>query len=114
MAATLTILGLGPGNPEHRTPQTARVLAEGPRILLRTSIHPGLDDLSADPRVTTCDDLYQAGESFDAVYAAIVDRVIGTARCGDLVYAVPGHPLVGERTVTAIIERAREHELQIE
>ena len=39
-----------------------------------------------------CDDLYDRLTSFDDVYAAIVERVLEAARCGDVVFAVPGHP----------------------
>ena len=55
---TLTIVGLGPGI-RLRTIAAQRALDQAPRILLRTGIHPGLDDLLADPRVSTCDDLYE-------------------------------------------------------
>lgn len=106
MRTTLTILGLGPGNPALRTLEAAEILREAPRILLRTAIHPGLEDLAGDPRVASCDDLYELGRSFDQVYQAIADRVLTEAQETDLVFAVPGHPLVGERSVAAILERS--------
>jgi tetrapyrrole methylase family protein/MazG family protein len=106
MTSSLTILGLGPGNPAQRTLEAVEALASASRILLRTGIHPGLQDLLSDVRVSTCDDLYETGRSFDGVYEAIVNRVIGQAGEGDLVFAVPGHPLIGERTVSTILQRA--------
>jgi tetrapyrrole methylase family protein/MazG family protein len=54
------------------------------------------------------DDEYEHGESFSAVYDAIVARVLRThASHGDLVYAVPGHPLIGETTVARLLERTK-------
>ncbi|MCC6790132.1 MAG: hypothetical protein IT336_00520, partial [Thermomicrobiales bacterium] len=113
MSGRLTILGLGPGNPAQRTIEAVDVLAKASRIILRTGIHPGLEDLLADRRVSTCDDLYNTAETFDVVYAAIVDRVIRHAAEGGVVFAVPGHPLVGERTVTSLIERATEYGIDV-
>lgn len=113
MTPQLTILGLGPGNPEQRTLEANAALASADRILLRTGIHPGVDDLLTDPRVSTCDDLYDAGRSFDEVYTAVVDRVLTASSTGALVYAVPGHPLIGERTVTALLAAARRDSISL-
>src|SRR3954447_22581845 len=114
MPHSLIIVGLGPGDPRLRTVETVDALQDAKRIILRTGIHPGVEDLLADPRVSTCDDVYQSGSSFDEVYAEICDRVIEAAQLMDLAYAVPGHPLVGEATVTAILERARSLQINVE
>jgi tetrapyrrole methylase family protein/MazG family protein len=54
------------------------------------------------------DDAYDSAENFDVVYAHIANAIIATAQAhGDVIYAVPGHPLVGEATVPLILERAR-------
>jgi len=108
MNPQLTILGLGPGNPKHRTIETVEILAAAESILFRTLIHPGLESFAGDPRVSSCDDLYEFGETFDEVYSSIVERVLSKAQLSPIVYAVPGHPLVGERTVAAILDQARE------
>jgi tetrapyrrole methylase family protein / MazG family protein len=105
---TLTILGLGPGDRSHRTREAEAALESAERILLRTGVHPGLDDLLADPRVCTCDDLYESIDSFEAVYKAIIARALEYASQADLVFAVPGNPLVGERTVSELLRRAKE------
>src|SRR5215203_5429191 len=96
---TITIVGLGPGNRATRTIETQDALDSATKVILRTGIHPGLDDLLGDPRISTCDDLYGVHDSFDAVYVAIVDRILDAASVGDIVYAVPGNPTYGERTV---------------
>ncbi len=108
-SSIITILGFGPGNPDSRTIGAQRALDTADRIILRTRIHPGIEDLSADPRVTDCDDLYESAGGFDELYPAIADRVLGAARHGgSVVFAVPGHPRFGERVVPLIEDRARD------
>ncbi|MEA2524257.1 MAG: tetrapyrrole methylase family protein / MazG family protein [Thermomicrobiales bacterium] len=106
MPGSLTIVGLGPGDPGLRTVDAQRALDRAERIILRTAIHPGIDDLVADRRTTTCDDLYDQESSFEDVYQGVVDRVRTAAESAHVVYAVPGHPLFGERTVALLLERS--------
>jgi tetrapyrrole methylase family protein/MazG family protein len=84
------IVGLGPGDPTHVTVETRSVLGAGFPIILRTRHHPSVDVLA--PGSTDCDDLYRSGASFDAVYDAVVLRVLQQAETGPVVFAVPGSP----------------------
>jgi tetrapyrrole methylase family protein/MazG family protein len=97
------VVGLGPGNPEHVTAETRALLTGGP-VILRTRHHPSAEGLA--PGARDCDDLYSAGASFDDVYAGVVARVMAQAAKGPIVYAVPGHPLFAERTVSMLLEAA--------
>jgi tetrapyrrole methylase family protein/MazG family protein len=72
------------------------------RVVLRTSVHPGLGDLATDQRVITCDDLYEAEPTFKALYRAVVKRVLDLLAENDVVYAVPGNPVAGEMTVISL------------
>src|SRR5262245_44547589 len=112
MSGSLTIVGLGPGEPALRTIGAQRALDAAERVILRTAVHPGLDDLIQDHRISTCDDLYKFSASFDDVYADIVERVLDAARGHRVVYAVPGHPQFGERTVAALQSRCAEEGIQ--
>lgn len=105
---SITIVGLGPGDPGLRTLAAQRALDGAARVILRTRVHPGLDDLANDPRVVDCDDLYHRNDDFAAVYHAVAERVIEATTTTDapLVFAVPGHPRFGERSVPLIEERA--------
>jgi tetrapyrrole methylase family protein/MazG family protein len=103
--STITIAGLGPGNAKLRTIETAEAIASAGLIVLRTAIHPGVEDLIADPRVVACDDLYEQAVEFEDLYVAIAQRVIQTASQGDALYLTPGHPRYGEH-VTPEIERS--------
>lgn len=80
-----------------------QILAEpGHTLVLRTIQHPAAAQLAAVRDVVTCDDLYEDAHDFDAVYAAIAERVIAAAADGPVIYAVPGSAVVGERAVRMI------------
>ncbi|HEY7470656.1 MAG TPA: nucleoside triphosphate pyrophosphohydrolase [Acidimicrobiia bacterium] len=108
----ITVTGLGPGDFD-RIPETVRsVLLDPARtVVLRTIEHPSARQLAALREVTTCDDLYESGETFEDVYAAIVARVLSIAGGADVVYAVPGSPLFGEFAVRRLLESAAVVEL---
>lgn len=108
-ASKITVIGLGPGNSELRTVGAQRALDGAEHIILRTRIHPGLGDLAADPRVTDCDDLYESAADFGDLYPAIAQRVLSLARAGqNVVFAVPGHPRIGEKSVPLVEAGARD------
>jgi tetrapyrrole methylase family protein / MazG family protein len=91
------VVGLGPAGPAFTTEAARRALAEAPRAYLRTGRHPAAAPFS---QVPTFDHLYQAADNFEELYRAIVDTLAqAAAESGRLVYAVPGSPLVAERTV---------------
>lgn len=104
----ITIVGLGPGDPDLRTIGTQCTLDNASVIVLRTRVHPGLDDLRDDPRVRDCDDLYRASQNFSLLYRDIARRVVDLAESQPVVFAVPGHPGFAERSVRLVRELARE------
>jgi tetrapyrrole methylase family protein/MazG family protein len=58
-------------------------------------------------RLRSFDGLYRRGRSLDEVYAAIAERLVRLARRPrGVLFAVPGHPLVGERAVALALELA--------
>jgi len=62
------------------------------------------------PDATTFDHLYESAERFADVYAAIVEALVAAAaEHGEVLYAVPGSPLVLERSVRSLLadERVR-------
>src|SRR5579884_396350 len=105
-APTIVVVGLGPGDPELLTVRARATLEVAPEVWLRTARHPTVPYLALDGRARSFDELYEAHARFEDVYAAIVDRLLALAGDGDVVYAVPGHPLVGEATVQALRDRA--------
>ncbi len=105
---TIHVAGLGPGPAALLTIEVRDLLQSGLPVVLRTRHHPCVDELDPGKKLRDCDDLYRAGASFEDVYTAIAGRVLEAARGGDVVYAVPGHPLVSERSVTEVLARAAE------
>jgi tetrapyrrole methylase family protein / MazG family protein len=99
----LTIVGLGPGDGRLLTRQAWELLSQTDNLFLRTERHPAVADLPPHVGWRSFDDLYDQAEAFDEVYTQIVATVLQAAQSGDVVYAVPGHPLVGEATVTALL-----------
>ncbi len=107
--AQLTIVGLGPGAPEQLTREAWDVLSRAGEVWLRTARHPVVSALPGVLPARSFDVLYEQARDFADVYTAIVVQVIALAqRPEGVVYAVPGHPLVGEATVTRLLAAARE------
>ena len=100
---TIVVVGLGPGNDELVTSGTRAAIAHTAVRFLRTTQHPSAH-LVAD--ATSFDDVYNNATSFDEVYHTIVDALVTAAHeHGRIVYAVPGSPLVLERTVWHLRQR---------
>jgi tetrapyrrole methylase family protein / MazG family protein len=106
----IVVVGLGPGGRDHVTVETLRAIERVPRRYLRTSVHPSAD-LVGD--AITFDHLYESSDTFDDVYDEIVDTLVAAAgEHGEILYAVPGSPLVLERTV-AHLRRRTDVEVEI-
>jgi tetrapyrrole methylase family protein/MazG family protein len=76
-------------------------------IWLRTERHPTVAGLPPHLTVHSFDTFYENADGFGQVYEAIADEVLRLGqRPEGVVYAVPGHPLVGEATVTQILSQA--------
>ncbi len=93
----VVVVGLGPAGPDLLTAATTAAIAAVPRRFLRTARHPSA---AAVGEARSFDDRYEREASFDAVYASIVDTLVAEASAhGEVLYAVPGSPVVAERTV---------------
>jgi tetrapyrrole methylase family protein/MazG family protein len=83
-------------------------LATSSNVFLRTRVHPVVEHLPANATYHSFDYFYEQSADFAAVYASIVAEILNMAEAGqDVVYAVPGDPLVGEGTVTQLLDAAR-------
>jgi tetrapyrrole methylase family protein/MazG family protein len=97
MTGRVIVVGLGPGDPAQLTREAAEVLAGVGARFVRTRRHPSASVVGP---ATSFDEVYDRAESMEEVYATIVARLVEAAgREGTVVYAVPGSPLVAERTV---------------
>jgi len=114
----ITIVGLGPGDPRHLTREAWEVLEaaaeDGDKVWLRTEHHPTVAGLSPHLILRSFDCLYEEADDFLQVYTAIADEVLRLGRRPEgVIYAVPGHPLVGEATVRQILSRAEDAGLAV-
>jgi tetrapyrrole methylase family protein/MazG family protein len=92
----ITVVGLGPAGSDLLTTSAAELLGGPAAVFLRTARHPAAAGVVG---ARTFDALYETGDTFEEVYAAIVEELVAAAGSGPVVYAVPGSPSVAERTV---------------
>ncbi len=111
---TITIVGLGPGAAGNLSLETIGLLKSDAQVILRTAVHPTVAELEKENvKFTSCDSFYEEGANFEEVYGRVVQRVLAAAMEGDVVYAVPGSPLVAERTVVMLREQAKEFNIPL-
>ena len=110
----INIIGLGPGSKDSLTIGTIEVLKSNKPIFLRTEIHPTIKYLKdMGINFETYDHCYDEYDSFDEVYLNIAkDLVEKYKELGDLVYGVPGHPLVAEKSVSLLVEMCEKEGIQ--
>jgi tetrapyrrole methylase family protein / MazG family protein len=118
MAASITIVGLGPGRWSDLTLQAQAVLAraeaEKRNVYFRTLIHPTIAALRAALpalKLESFDYLYDASDNWDGLYRQIAEEVCTQALQHPILYVVPGHPLLGETSVQHVLALARERGL---
>ncbi len=101
------IVGLGPGSKDALTLGAVEILGKYP-VFLRTKKHPTVEYLEKQGILyNTFDSFYEKAETFDEVYEEIKLAVLNEAKKGDLIYAVPGHPLVAEKSVMLLLEAVK-------
>jgi tetrapyrrole methylase family protein/MazG family protein len=101
----VVVVGLGPAGPDLTTEGARRRLAVLEHWRLRTRRHPAAEPY-ADRQ--SYDHLYESSATFDDVYRAIVDDLVGAAADhGEVGYAVPGSPFVLERTTALLLADQR-------
>ncbi|TWG29083.1 tetrapyrrole methylase family protein/MazG family protein [Geobacillus sp. C56-T2] len=102
---TIHVFGLGAGDFEQLPVGIYRKLKRVHPLFLRTKEHPAVKGLREEGiAFVSFDDVYEKHGQFADVYAEIAKRLTDEAKRGDVFYAVPGHPLVAERTVQLLFE----------
>lgn len=114
----ITILGLGPGNWDDLTIQARSILEQATQtqtpVCFRTLVHPTVEPLRVafpDIQITSFDDFYDESDNWEKLYQRITDSLCEQAARQSVIYAVPGHPLIGELTVQLLLKQARQHGL---
>jgi tetrapyrrole methylase family protein/MazG family protein len=115
----IVVVGLGPGDAGLLTRETLIWLESDRPRWLRTRIHPTIAGLPGAAGWASFDDRYEAADSFAALYQEISDALIDAALAahaadgGPIVYAVPGHPTIGESTVALLRVAAPQQHVRV-
>ena len=92
MKKKITIVGLGPGNPDDLTLGALKALKRG-KTILRTQMHGVVPFLQEEGiPFSTLDDLYESSDTFEEAYSAMVERIVDKARCRKVVLESPATP----------------------
>lgn len=113
---TLTIVGLGPGSMDLISAGAKKHLLSGKPVYFRTKVHPVVEELIEliPGKIHSFDYVYETETDFDSVYGHIVDKLLTAATEQSIVYAVPGHPLVAETTVTLLLQQIPKDKIHLE
>lgn len=110
----ISVVGLGPGDMAQLPMGVYHLLKGGQPIFLRTKLHPVVETLAKEGLAfDSFDAVYEANEQFEGVYDKIVAQLIAAAEKQDIIYAVPGHPMVAEKTVQLLLEDKQGIEVEI-
>ena len=100
MTARVVIVGLGPGPRNTVTQATLEAIELIEVQFVRTKRHPTADLM---PKATSFDSLYDTLPTFEDVYREITEAVVAAAlKHGEVLYAVPGSPLILESSVAQL------------
>lgn len=114
----ITIVGLGFGNEDSLSIGTWKILQSGDPIYLRTQNHPITPWMRQQGiEFASFDHVYEKHDQFEPVYREIADELLRLADEHDqIIYAVPGHPMVAEQTVQLLLEdgQARNTEIDVQ
>ncbi|MFF2450333.1 nucleoside triphosphate pyrophosphohydrolase [Neobacillus sp. NPDC058068] len=114
MVKNIEIVGLGAGDLEQLPVGVYKKLLQAPQLFLRTKEHPVIPELEKEGlSYTSFDSVYEKYDQFEAVYEEIARTLLKLAQTEAVIYAVPGHPLVAERTVQLLLEYGPKEEVEI-
>lgn len=106
----ITVIGLGPGELDQLPLGIYRKLksTKGP-IYTRTLEHPIITELVKEGiEFIAFDQVYQSFDDFEAVYQSIVNKLLKLSEEQSVLYTVPGHPMLAERTVKLLVDKEKE------
>lgn len=101
----ITVIGLGAGDLSQLPLGIYRKLLATDHLYLRTKEHPVIKELETEGiSYQSFDEVYEKHDQFEEVYDEIVAILKNEAKTKDIVYAVPGHPMVAEKTTQLLLE----------
>ena len=104
---TITIVGLGYGASDDLSLKAWHTIENTRTLYLRTKYHPVVHELPDHLTCVSFDDLNNAPER-------IAKEIIKVAQSSsDMVYAVPGDPMIGESTVKHLLKLASAENIEV-
>ncbi|NHN35073.1 nucleoside triphosphate pyrophosphohydrolase [Paenibacillus agricola] len=121
MQPHIIVVGLGSGDENQLTLGIWKKLQKVKQLYLRTDQHPMVQMLTRNGiAYQSFDSLYESNDQFEQVYEAIATQLLAKAKASihddaesEIVYAVPGHPMVAEMTVQLLKVRCPEEGIQL-
>jgi tetrapyrrole methylase family protein/MazG family protein len=111
----IKVLGLGAGDLNQLPFGIYKELQKTDNLYLRTKDHPVISELETEGLTfQSFDEIYEKHDRFEEVYQEIVQLLVKASEEGSITYAVPGHPLVAEKTVQLLIELADKGNIQLD
>ncbi|MBY7141633.1 nucleoside triphosphate pyrophosphohydrolase [Virgibacillus sp. NKC19-3] len=103
----IEIIGLGASDIDQLPLGIYKKLTHTQEVVYtRTIDHPVIRALKQEGvRFEAFDDVYEKEDRFEAVYQSIVDTLIEKARDTSIMYTLPGHPMLAEKTVQLLFEQ---------
>lgn len=104
---TIEVIGLGAGDINQLPLGIYKKLTKTNGVIYtRTLDHPVIKTLQEEGiQFSSFDDLYEAEDDFTTVYENIVASLLEKATDSSLIYTVPGHPMLAEKTVQLLLEQ---------
>ncbi|WP_134702201.1 nucleoside triphosphate pyrophosphohydrolase [Ammoniphilus sp. YIM 78166] len=112
----ISIIGLGAGDINQMSLGVYERITQAKALFLRTAKHPVVQELShRGIPFQSFDAYYEQSDQFSDVYSLIYKELIAQAKeKGEVLFAVPGHPMVAEQTTQLLLQGAPEHGVEVE
>lgn len=107
MPNKIEIIGLGAGDIDQLPLGIYKKLTQTDYfVFARTNDHPVIKTLQNEGvSFTSFDEIYETTDQFETVYRNIAQHLLEEATQKSIIYAVPGHPMLAEKTVQILLEQ---------
>ena len=107
MTGKIEVIGLGAGDLDQLSLGIYKKLKQAKTpILVRTKDHPVVKSLEEEGvTFESFDHYYESENQFENVYDRIVETLLKKATGKTVMYAVPGHPMLAEKTVQLLLNQ---------
>lgn len=108
------IVGLGPGSKGSITKEVLELI-QNHKVFLRTKEHPIVEEFDHwGIEYETFDSIYEKSPNFEEVYERIAQFIVNKAKAeGEVIYGVPGHPMIAERSVVNLLTLGKKEGMEV-